>query len=247
MNDHIFYTAGNTDALLYAAARLKEHGFQFASEPDKTVTHLLLDVPLRDDSQLAAILPHLSEDVTICGGNLQHPALVHYKTADLLKDPFYLAENAQITAHCAVKRATQLLPVILRNCHILVIGWGRIGKCLAALLQSMGAIVTVAARNPADRAIVLALGYDACDIADLSYSLLRYRVIFNTVPAAVLSEDAMDFCAPDCLKIDLASTQGMVAADVIHAKGLPGKDAPESSGQLIAQTILRLVSLRKEF
>jgi len=34
----------------------------------------------------------------------------------------------------------------------------------------------------------------------------------------------------------------MEADDVIWARGLPGKEAPESSGELIARTVLRLIA-----
>ena len=126
------------------------------------------------------------------------------------------------------------LPVALRNCKILVIGWGRIGKCLAALLKGLEAQVTVAARKETDRAILNALGYQAIDIHDIRPD--GYRVIFNTAPAAVLNDTPAN-----CLKIDLASTPGIGGTNVIHARGLPGKDAPEASGNLIARTIIRLI------
>jgi dipicolinate synthase subunit A len=67
-----------------------------------------------------------------------------------------------------------------------------------------------------------------------------YRVIFNTVPSPVITEDESAQCRSDCLKIDLASEVGIAGDDVLWARGLPGKDAPESSGKLIAKTILRL-------
>ena len=61
-------------------------------------------------------------------------------------------------------------------------------------------------------------------------------MIFNTVPALVLPD------APaDALKIDLASKPGIGGTDVLWARGLPGKFAPESAGKLIAQTVLRLL------
>ena len=41
--------------------------------------------------------------------------------------------------------------------------------------------------------------------------------------------------------IDLASEPGMQGKSVIPARGLPGKYAPESSGKLIADTILRVL------
>ena len=248
MKGHIFYTAGHTDALNYATADLLYKGCSFVSEPDCTVTHLLLGVPsfepdgsLKGGGRLESILPELSKNIIIVGGNLHHPALTDYSTVDILQDNLYLAENAGITAHCAVSLAMQKLPITLDGCHALVIGWGRIGKCLAALLRNMGAIVTVAARREADRAMLLALGYDAVDTAKMDYSLLRYRVIFNTAPTMVLPKKATVFCSPDCLKIDLASMQGIEADDVLWARGLPNKDAPQSSGKLIARTILRLI------
>jgi dipicolinate synthase subunit A len=72
------------------------------------------------------------------------------------------------------------------------------------------------------------------------YALGRYRVIFNTVPAPVLSSQLQAFCRPECLKIDLASQQGIQGEDVVIARGLPGKEAPESSGRLIAEMVLKL-------
>lgn len=248
MHSHIFYTAGCTKALYDAAAILQEKGCHFATQPETTVTHLLLDVPsfnpdgtLKSGAQVKDILKQLNSGVTLIGGNLLGPSLDGYRIIDLLQNPDYTAENADITAHCAVKIAMQKLPITLKHCHILVIGWGRIGKCLASLLRSMGAYVTVAARKSADRAMLSALGYDTVNTASIGYELLRYRVIFNTVPEKILSKETVQYCGKDCLKIDLASVPGIDAEDVIWARGLPNKDAPETSGSLIAKTILRLI------
>lgn len=247
MNDFVICPFGHTDALHYATLILTQKGCCVKSQPDHTVTHLLLPVPsfepdgsVKGGGALKDILNRLSENVTVFGGNLQQHVPENCKAIDLLQDPVYLAENANITAHCAVKLAMVKLPVTLEGCHVLVVGWGRIGKCLAALLKKMGAVVTVAARKESDRAMLLALGYDTLDSSLLDYSLLRFRVIFNTVPVMVINKDSLQFCRPDCLKIDLASKPGIEGDDVIWARGLPNKDAPESSGALIARTVLRL-------
>ena len=241
MNGPVFYTAGHTEALKYTVKNLQQQGFIFASHPDHAVTHILLGVPAGPIEDFKQILPQFSNDVAVLGGNLDFPELSSYHRIDLLKDPLYLAQNANITAYCAIKQAINRLPVILDRCPVLVIGWGRIGKCLATLLKQMGAIVTVAARKETDRAAVASLGYEAEDSTALGYSLIRYRAIFNTVPTMVLPKEAIEFCHKDCLKIDLASKPGIDAEDVIWARGLPSKDAPESSGTLIANTILRLI------
>ena len=163
-----------------------------------------------------------------------------YACNDLLQDADYLAENAMITAHCAVKIALQALPVTLKDQPVLVAGWGRIGKCLAKLLRDMGARVTLSARKESDRAMIRALGYDAMDLTEQGYRLIAFRVIFNTVPEMIFPKDILLYSREDCLKIDLASLHGMDGNDVIVAKGLPNQEAPESSGNLIAKTVLRL-------
>jgi len=248
LKEPVFYTAGRTNALRFAQRILKNKDMRFAPLPDKSVTHLLLGVPafeadgsLKGGGPLEDVLHALSPEVTVCGGMLKHHALEGFRTIDLLEDPFYIAENARITAHCALRLAMQRLPVTLHGCPILVIGWGRIGKCLAQLLKAVGAHVTVAARKESDRAMLSALGYGCADTQELGNSLARFRVIFNTVPEMVLPKEEMFDCPADCLKIDLASRPGMDAPDVIWARGLPGKDVPETSGVLIARTLLRLL------
>lgn len=244
MGKYIFCTAGNTPALTFAEKALRNMGHTFVSQPDETVTHLLLPVPsfspdgcIKGGGQLADIFAKLGKDTVIIGGNL--PEAPGYRVCDLLKDPTYIAENAYITAHCAVRMVMDRLPVALRGCKILVIGWGRIGKCLAALLKGLEANVTVAARKESDRAILSALGYRTADPNHLPEA--EYRVIFNTAPAMILPSSP-----PGCLKIDLASVPGMGGNDVIHALGLPGKDAPEASGALIARTVCRLI-MKEEY
>ena len=106
----------------------------------------------------------------------------------------------------------------------------------------MGADVTVSARKDADRACALSLGFHIRDTEKLNFGMSQYRAIFNPVPAPVLESAQGTLCRSDCVKIDLASKQGIVADNVIWARGLPNKDAPESSGTLIAKTALRIIS-----
>lgn len=233
------YIAGCSPALAYARADLNEH---LTNSPENA-THLLLPVPsfepggtVKGGILLEDILSQFTPDVTVIGGNLNHPALEGYKTMDLLKDPFYLAENAAITAHCALGLILTGLTVTLPGHEILILGAGRIGKCLATLLKAVGASVTIAARKESDRAMAEALGYRS--IAPGNWDLKRYRIIINTVPAPML--DASD-CAPNALLLDLASVRGITGNNVNWARGLPGVCTPETSGNLIAETVLRLI------
>lgn len=250
MSKYCIYPAGISPATRNAANNLAQLGFQISDAPSAEVTHVLLDIPsfdaegnLKSKDPLTSLKNSLSEDVIYIGGNLSD----HFRNCwDFLKDPFYLAENSAITAYCAIREAITRLPVTLYACPVLVLGWGRIGKCLAALLRSAGASVCVAVRKETDQATLRALGYDTADIHRIASRLPQFRVIFNTVPAPILSSEQLKACQPDCLKIDLASQKGMQDADVVWARGLPGKYASESSGKLIAQTVLRYLSREED-
>ena len=82
MNELIFYCAGSSRALYYAAAFLMEEGAIFLPCPDHTVTHLLLPIPsfeadgsIKGGGDLTEILARLPKTVTVIGGNLKRPEL----------------------------------------------------------------------------------------------------------------------------------------------------------------------------
>ena len=239
MKPILIYTAGASPALEFARDELSD----CITEDPECATHLLLPVPsfepdgsVKGGISTEALLRKLPRGIPIIGGNLNHPSLEGHDTLDLLQDPFYVAQNAAITAHCALGMILPKLSVTLSGQRVLILGFGRIGKCLADLLGRIGAKVTVAARKDRDRAMAEALGFESevpgqCRAAD-------YRVIVNTVPAPLL--DAAD-CAANTLLLDLASTRGIAGDRVIWARGLPGKCTPETSGKLIATTLRRLI------
>lgn len=221
-------------------------GMEVASEPFESVTHLVLGVPCRMEARdLTSLLELLPHNIQVFGGFLDRLELQGYPCTDLLKDPIYLAKNAAITAQCALRMAMDRLPVTLDHCPVLILGSGRISQCLAPLLRALGADVVVAARDPSKRALLQALGYETEELPLPEYILPRFRVIFNTVPAPVISAGALENCRADCVKIELASFPGMAGDGILDGRGLPGKMAPESSGKLIAKTILRLGAQRR--
>ena len=246
MNPALLYPIGCSESCRYASAALEEAGYTLTDHPSPEITHLLLDVPsfqsnslLRDGSDLKEMLRMLPKTITVIGGNLDADFLDGYHTLDLLKDPFYLAKNAAITADCALKVAVPYLKTTFEMSPVLILGWGRIGKCLARLLSALHCPVTVAARKDSDRAMLEGLGYRAVDFSNVPEICMNFRILFNTVPNPPICCDAVDLHR-DGIVIDLASAPGIQGRAVIPARGLPGKYAPESSGKLIAETILRL-------
>ena len=238
MNGYLFAAAGRSGALDHCVRILQEKEIPFTAKLSDPVTHLLLPVPsldaqghIRGDGFLPEILEGLSPAVTVVGGNLPSELLGGHPCIDLLQDEEYVCQNAYITAHCAMALAAERLDTTFRDCRCLIIGWGRIGKCLADVMNRLEATVYVAARNFKDRAMLEALGYYAVPVSEIDPG--TYDLIFNTAPQLLLPD-----CKGGALKIDLASKPGITGPDVIWARGLPGKMAPAAAGNQMARRIL---------
>lgn len=228
-----------TEAVRRAGDYLSEAGFHVTRTPAPDISHVLLPVPSfsAGEEYLAHFLADLPDNVIISGGNLSSPLLEGYTTIDFLKDPYYLAENAAITAACTLKILEKELGTSTENKQILIIGWGRIGKCLCRLFEKKGASVTVAARKDSDRALISVLGSRSISIHEAAVKAEEFDIIINTVPAMVLPEL---HSKENALLLELASRPGMSGKNIIDCRGLPSKIDPDASGRLIAKTFLRL-------
>lgn len=108
---------GSSNApIQYAASILQAQGWQIAEYPNDRVTHLLLPIPSIDQDRyikgsnldLSQLLQSLPENIHVIGGNLNHTPIPQAQIIDLLKDEAYLAKNAALTAHCALKAVSTL-------------------------------------------------------------------------------------------------------------------------------------------
>lgn len=247
MKNILIYPAGCTKGCLAAAKLLKMQGIPVADHITPEATHLLLDIPsfsqngkLRSGADLSELMSALPEEITVIGGKLPKSVTDNFPSMDLLEDDTYQFQNAAITAECALRVAAERIPFTFRNAPVLIVGWGRIGKHLAFLLKSYGSRVSVLSRSPSHRAEAMSFGFHGIPPQELPKKLNSFRLLFNTAPAMMIPKEAAQLC-PDCLKIDLASVPGIDLEDVVYARGLPGILAPESAGQLIADTVLRLL------
>lgn len=212
-----------------------------AADPSGTIR---LSKDRRLDSKLLPVL--LPQGCRIFGGLLPE----HLSGVDYARDEGVTAANAVPTAEGAIQRAMELLPITLWGSRVLVIGFGRIGKVLAHRLQGLGAHVTVSARKPGDLAAIRSFGYADDVTGAYAKGLDQYDCIFNTVPAMVLPQEALQQTKPDCLLIDLASRPGgidfaacaQLPRQAVHALSLPGMVAPATAGKIISQFILQHLS-----
>lgn len=177
-----------------------------------------------------------------------YPRLLRAKVYDYsLKEEFAVL-NSVPTAEGALACAMEKFEGTIWGSRIMVIGFGRIGKTLSRLAVSMGAAVTVSARNGGDRAAAKALGYEACDTNALR-ELRGFDIIFNTVPALILDEKLLSRTDGRSIVIDLASLPGGVdfeaakelGIDAIRALALPGKYAPKTAAEIIKSVVLDIL------
>ena len=239
MSKTTVFCVPRSEAIRYAARFLSDRGISVTEKCEPDVTHVLLPVPSfsRGDEYLAHLLTKLPDDVILCGGNLHSPLVESYPCIDFLQDPYYLADNAAITADCTLRILKKQFHLELTDKRVLVIGWGRIGKCLCPILRSEGADVSVAARKVHDLAMIQALGCSSLPISAAASETERFDVILNTVPVLLFPQIKTK---DGCVALELASKPGMTGGKIYDARGLPGKLAPMRSGKLIAKTFLRL-------
>lgn len=164
---------------------------------------------------------------------------------DFMATPAFVTANAAVTAEGAVGLLLQESERTLMGSRALVCGWGRIGRALAPRLRALGAQVTVAARDAAQRAEARSCGCEALAYEALAAALPGFAYIVNTVPARVLP-DALLCCVPEgALLLELASPPGgfdrttaeNLGLQVLAAPGLPGRSAPWAAAMLMREAI----------
>jgi dipicolinate synthase subunit A len=132
---------------------------------------------------------------------------------------------------------------------VLVMGFGRIGKILAKMLDGIGAKVYCEARKNEDIAWIKAYGYEPIHLDNLNEHLGEFDIIISTIPFQVLDKERLNLVKKDVVIIDIASNPGGVdrktAKDknlkVIWALSLPGKVAPLTSAEFIKETLYHLL------
>lgn len=164
---------------------------------------------------------------------------------DLMQDETVAVRNSLATAEGAVAKAVIHSPRTLRESRCLILGYGRCGSALAALLKGICRETTVCARSPLQRAKASVCADEALDMKNLYHALKYADIVFNTIPSLILNRHMLRHAAPGTLILDLASAPGGVdlfAAEELGVRalscpGLPGKYAPETSAQILADAV----------
>lgn len=202
---------------------------------------------IRLDDDFARFFMHK----TVCGGMLQRLTASSSMWREIEPEDYYRREelavgNAIPTAEGAVGIAIREYPGTINGAKCLITGFGRIGKNLAIILRGMGAEVFCAARKKADLMQMRAFGVQPLTYREISR---RFDLIFNTVPAKVLTSPVLMQQTRDTLIIELASAPGgtdLKRAEELHlhvidAPSLPGRVAPKTAAEYIKEAVYNIL------
>lgn len=211
--------------------------------------------PCSSDKITAELLKKLLKpDATVFAGKVNRELkniLPEYEIIDYMLSEELSLKNAVPTAEGAVQLALEEMPVTLNGSDVLIVGMGRIGTALAQILKGFGANVTAAVHNQRGAAKARLQGIRSIPTRRLNGN---YSLVFNTVPKMIFNREILKKFDNKTLFIDLASKPGGIDFDAavelgikaIWALGLPGKTAPVTSGEIIAETVRSILSERGE-
>lgn len=168
---------------------------------------------------------------------------------DLLKREEFSVLNTIATAEGTIQIAMEETQRTVHGSNVLVMGFGRIGKVLAKMLDGIGAKVYCEARKNEDISWIKAYGYNPVHLNDLNENLNKFDIIINTIPFQILDAERLDLIRKETIIIDLASNPGGVdrraarekGIKVIWALSLPAKVAPLTSAEFIKETLYHVL------
>lgn len=168
---------------------------------------------------------------------------------DLLKREELVVLNTIATAEGAIQITMENTQKTIHGSNILIMGFGRVGKVLAKMLDGIGAKVSCEARKNSDIAWIKAYGYTPLHLSELENELGNYDIIINTIPFQILDENRLRYIKKDCTIVDLSSNPGGVdrraarelGIKLIWALSLPGKVAPMTSAEFIKETLYHIL------
>lgn len=171
------------------------------------------------------------------------------KYIDLLKREELVVLNTIATAEGTIQIAMENTQRTIHGSNLLIMGFGRVGKVLAKMMNGIGAKVSCEARKDSDIAWIKAYGYNPIHLSDLDGELDKYDIIINTIPFQILDENRLKNVKKECTIIDLSSNPGGVDRNVarrlglklIWALSLPGRVAPMTSAEFIQETLYHIL------
>lgn len=236
MSDGFKYKITTSDVLLFGVPMTRDNKTLFAPFGNEDI--YLSDIAKLTDSNKLLIGGKIPENQFNC------------KTEDLLLRDDFAILNAVPTAEGVLEIALHETDFCISGCECLVTGYGRIGKVICDKFKRLGANVTASARRESDIALAKAFGLKTVKTSEIKSRVQDFEIIVNTIPHLIFTDEVLDNVKSDTIIIDTASSPGGVdfpacnnlGIKTISAPSLPGKTAPKTAGEIIAETVLNIIT-----
>lgn len=201
---------------------------------------VICPIPFKDESNLKKCL---RKNQKVFGGAFSDEFVIscserNITCFDMQKDECFAITNAIATAEGAIIEAMTRTSFNLHMMPVLVLGFGRCGKVLCEKLRGLSCKVYVVSYDNKECSMARALGFYVLERNNMDKKIQRFPIIFNTVPANILSEKAIDSLSKESFIIDIATRSGLECDKVVKCPGLPSKYRSASSAEYIVDYIL---------
>lgn len=256
MGKYHFLVLGEEARQKFLAAMLRELGHEVMEAEDYLPGYhdaVLLPVPQTAD-YLQKIEDKLQKGQTVYGCHFPADSKKcceekGIRFVDYMEAEGVASRNAVATAEGAIAEALQAGCVCVQDSRVLIVGYGTCGAVLADKLMAWKAKVTVVDRKETKREVAKTYGCQAVSFTELPELIGEYDIIFNTVPALVLTEGQLCQVKREAVIIDIASRPGGVDFAYCRKKniiaklclGLPGKYAPKSAAGILMEVIIKTI------
>ena len=235
----------------------------------RKTNNIILPLPISKDARyIYSIIPMketiedivsvLGEEHSVFAGMVNKPIEAKLskngsKVYDYFKREEVSVMNAVPTVQGILKAMIDNIEYTINSSECAVFGYGRIASVTADVLSSIGAKVTVCARKYSDLAKAKSKGYNTCFINEFNNIAHKFDIIINTVPSVIIKREILEKIRTETLIIDVASapygTDFAVASELgvnaMLCSSLPGKVAPKTAGEIIADGVLNI--LKEEY
>lgn len=192
-------------------------------------------------------LKNLPKNITLVCGNIAQPSILaerQIRHINVLSDEVFAMQNSRLTAEGILAELIQHSAKSIFENKILILGNGRVGKAISALLSRLGAEVSICSHDTQNFAISYLFSQKNYFKKDFLNDLNNFDVIINTIPAKIIPESEYKNINPNCLFLEIASVQtifGDVKFTYKNCPALPQKYCAETAGKFFFECIERML------
>lgn len=162
--------------------------------------------------------------------------------------------NSIPTAEGTIMMAIENTDYTIHSSRVIVAGFGRVGNTVASKFAALGAKVSVATKKSSDLARITEMGLNPISLSKLPEYTSECDLLINTIPAMVITKEAIQNLPSSSVIIDLASKPGGTdfayakqrGIEAILARSLPSIVAPRTAGKILADVMIQILTKEKE-